>query len=405
MYDVIIAGGGFSGLCAAIEAKKTNKRVLIIEKSNRLGKKILVTGNGRCNLANTYIDEQCFRSDNLKLFNNAFKDLDYKYITKYFNSLGLYTTDKNGYIYPMSLQASTVLNLFEDLVKELNIEVLLNSDIIKVKHNKFFSIYISGNDKVYESNKLILATGGKAYIKNYEDYMGYDIAKSLGHTIIKPLPALVGLKSKDKFLKKAGKIRVGAKASLYIDNSYITSNQGELQLTEYGISGVMIFMLSRYCNKAITENKNVKILIDFMPDYNENELCDIILDIHNNRSRLNIYQLLCGLINNNLANALVAAASNNRNLHIESWSKDDVKYFINKYIKNYYLDIYDSLDFSMAQVTQGGIPLDEVDLTKMESKKCNNLYMCGELLDIDGTCGGYNIMWAIASGIRAGKGI
>ena len=396
MKKVIIIGGGASGLTAAIKASK-NYDVTIIEKNNKLGKKILITGNGKCNYWN----------ENQDVNNMYHSSGDYKKIINQLNltkahafldSIGIIPFIKNGYYYPNSNQAISVVNALVDEVINNNVKVI-NEEVIKVekKDNKFII-----NNK-YESDYLIVATGGKAAPKTGSDGFGYEIAKSFNHNIIKPLPALVGLEVEENIKELSG-IRLIGEVNLLINNEFIQKELGEVQFNDYGFSGIPVLQISSKAIKALDDNKNVFISINLLPN-----IADDILGLRsflkvqdkhlNNKS---ISQILDQLFNYKLSNYLLKISKIDTNAKIEKLSNDELDLLCHN-ILNFNFKIIKDHGFENAQTTSGGVDLKEINLDTLESLKVKGLYFCGEVLDVDGACGGYNLSFAWTSGLIAGE--
>ncbi len=396
MKKVIIIGGGASGLTAAIKASK-DYDVTIIEKNNKLGKKILITGNGKCNYWN----------ENQDVNNMYHSSGDYKKIINQLNltkahafldSIGIIPFIKNGYYYPNSNQAISVVNALVDETINNNVKVI-NEEVIKVekKDNKFII-----NNK-YASDYLIVATGGKAAPKTGSDGFGYEIAKSFNHNIIKPLPALVGLEVEENIKELSG-IRLIGEVNLLINNELVQKELGEVQFNDYGFSGIPVLQISSKAIKALDDNKNVFISINLLPN-----IADDILGLRsflkvqdkhlNNKS---ISQILDQLFNYKLSNYLLKISKIDSNAKIEKLSNNELDLLCHN-ILNFNFKIIKDHGFENAQTTSGGVDLKEINLDTLESLKVKGLYFCGEVLDVDGACGGYNLSFAWTSGLIAGE--
>ena len=395
MKKVFIIGGGASGLTAAIKASRNGNDVTIFEKNNKLGKKILITGNGKCNYWNENQDLNNYHSsgDYTKIVNQ----MNLVKAHAFLDSIGIVPFIKNGYYYPNSNQAISVVNALVDEAVNCGVKIINEEvkDVIK-KDNKF----IINNS--YESDILILATGGKAAPKTGSDGFGYEIAKKFGHNIIKPLPALVGLETEEN-LKDLSGIRFIGEVSLVINNETIKKEQGEIQINEYGFSGIPVMQISSNAVKALDEGKNVSIKINYLP----NIASDILglrsfLKVQNKHlNNKTISQILDQLFNYKLANYLLKISKIDEHSVIDKLSNDELDLLCHNILNNSYKIVKDH-GFDNAQTTSGGINLKEVNLDTLESLKEKNLYFCGEILDVDGACGGYNLSFAWLSGLIAG---
>lgn len=396
MQKVVVIGGGASGLAAAIYAAKSGNEVTLLERNSSVGKKILITGNGRCNYFNVDQSLRHYHSSCPSSLSEIITDNNLRLILDFFDSIGIVPKIKNGYYYPNSNQAVSVKEtlLFECELLGVNVvnDVFVSSII---KHeNKFI---INGN---IEADKVVLATGSMALPKTGSDGNGYALASSFGHTIIKPLPALVQLIGDGKFLKNWNGIRCDVKACLCEDGKVVLEETGEIQLTDYGASGICIFNLSGRCARGIDENKKEEIIINFLPD-----VLDFIsfMEMRNKKVRgRNLGKLFDGLLNYKLVNVLLDVASVSKDKMYDELSELE-KDRLREVICGFRLKVKGTKTFDNAQVCSGGIPLNEVNSLTMESKKCENLYLTGELLDVDGNCGGYNLTFAFVSGMLAGK--
>ncbi len=403
MSVIIIIGGGASGMMAAITAAQLNKKtkVILIEHGDRLGKKILVTGNGKCNLTNRNMDISCYRSDNLSFVEDALSIFGTADTEKIFENIGLLLKEKNGYMYPYSEQAATVSDVLRAELVRCKIDVQLNIKINNiVAKDNCFEIYCEDNKK-FIGDKLILATGSKASPKTGSDGSGYELAKMLGHKIIKPLPALVQLVCEGNFWKGIAGVRCDANVVIKADDKFVCEDRGELQLTEYGISGIPVFQVSRFAVRALDKGQRVNACIDFLPVISEERIFKFI-KAQTDASAKTAEECLNGLLNKKLTVFILKEAKIPYSKELSVLSDREVKLVI-KIIKNFEVKVTGSKSFDMAQVCSGGVDTTQVDSKTMQSKKIKGLYFVGELLDVDGICGGYNLQWAWTSGYLAGQ--
>ncbi len=260
--NIFIIGGGASGLIAAIKASKNGNKVTILEKNTKCGKKLLLTGNGRCNFWNSDINVNAYQTSN--------KDLLAKILAKkqdevldFFKAIGIVPKVINGYYYPYSNQATSILNALVNKCLKLKVNIKYEEEVSKIIKKDKFYIYTSNN--VYQADKVILATGGKSYPKTGSDGKGYELASSFGHQIKKVLPALVQLRGKENFYKELKGVRCEAILTLSENNKEIKSEQGEVLFTDYGISGICTFNLSSLVARGLDNNYQEEILINFVP--------------------------------------------------------------------------------------------------------------------------------------------
>lgn len=408
-------------MMAAITASRRGHHVTIIEHNGRVGKKLLVTGNGRCNYTNVDISLKHFHGGDKFLIDSVLRSFDQKKTVELFNELGVFPKEINGGIYPFSEQASAVLDCLRmELIKQ-KIDVVTEAhpnDITKIPVEQAYEAIRRANGKYVEFDtkevfkvitnqgtfyfdKLIIATGSKAQEKTGSDGSGYEIAKKFGHSIRKPLPALCALRCKGDYFKSIAGVRCDGTIKLLVDGEIKKESYGGLQLTDYGVSGIPTFQISYLAARALDKGKNVSVILDFIPEISSvDELYDMVTDRIKNNPDKAMDELLIGLFNK----ALCAAF--NKLCGIEqktvcSTVKGNVILKLCKLIKNFKIDVLSTNSFENAQVCSGGVKLDEVKNT-LESKIVNGLYFAGEILDVNGDCGGYNLQFAWSSGYVAG---
>ena len=400
MKKIFVVGAGASGLIASIYAKDSNNEVILLERNPEPGKKILVTGNGRCNYYNEDQNLSHYNSNNNELINKIITEENKTEILNIFNKIGIIPKIKNGYYYPYSNQATSIKNALINEAKRKQVKIITNTYVENiVKENNKNKVIT--NNETYYVDSLILATGSKSAPKTSSDGNGYELVKKLNHTLIKPLPALTALKGNEKYFKEWQGIRSDVKISLYENNNLVKEEEGEIQLTDYGISGICTFNLSRHANKLLDKNIRPYVLINFLPMLEENKenWFEERNKLMNNRT---IDELLDGILNYKLTNTILKILNINKEIKYNDLTKEQKEKLINK-ITNFKLETTDSNSYEASQVCMGGVPLTEIDILTMESKLNNNLYIIGELLDVDGECGGYNLTFAWISGMLAGK--
>lgn len=406
MKKIVIIGGGISGFTAAINAKTNNNEVIILEGQDKPLKKLLITGNGKCNYFNDEFIPSKFHSFNEELLKNIISLENKNKILTFFKSIGIIPRIKENYYYPYSNQAISVKNSFLKEIENKNIKLKLNSYVkdIKKENDKFLVYY---NDDVLVCDELIISTGGKSYPKTGSDGSGYNLSKKLGHTINKILPALVGLKCKEPFLKKLNGVRSNATVSLFINDKLIKSEIGEVQFTNYGLSGICIFNLSSIASRSISENKKVKISINFLDKLkikNKKSFQEFIFSSEYNFKKEKVSYFLDNLLNYKLTNVILEKTKIEGNKLVSKLSDNEINMLF-KNLFSFTMNIIDTNNFESAQITSGGVSLYEINPLTFESKIVSNLYLTGEVLDIDGDCGGYNIAFAVLSGILAGESV
>ena len=389
---VCIVGGGAAGMIAAIMAARNHAAVTILEHNEKTGKKLLATGNGRCNLTNEKQEKMCYHSEHPELLWDILQNFPFEQTLDFFGKIGIYPVSKNGYFYPSSMQASSVQEVLEMEARFLKVKIKCKEHVKEIKisdtkENPRFSVVTETWQ--YPADAVILACGSQASEIDGADGSGYTLAKQLGLKVINPLPALVPLKGKGNYFSKWAGTRIYGKICLQSQNEIVQTEEGELQLTDYGISGIPVFQLSGLAAKLLQHQHSVTLMIDFLPDVTPKELEELLLK----RKELCPYkttkELCIGLFPKKLIEVLVD-------------KKTDLSTLAEK-IKKFSMEIVGTKPFSNAQVCQGGVSLEEISPKTMECKKIPGLYLAGELLDADGICGGYNLQWAWSSGACAGK--
>ena len=401
MTRVGIVGAGASGLMAAITAARNGADVCIYENKDKAGKKILATGNGRCNFTNTCQDPSFYRSDNKDFPLKVLNKFDYKDVLDFFFELGICTNDRNGYIYPKSDQASAILEVLLYEAKSLGVKIITECKIAEIRKRKKEFKLISEKGDAFKADKVIVCAGSKASPVTGSDGSGYTLAKSLGHSLVPVLPSLVQLRCKEKFYKKVSGVRVNGKVTLYVNNKETASDTGEIQLTNYGISGIPVFQISRYAATGLYNKKEVKAVINFMPDFDEGALKDFIVNRINTRPLKTIDEFFTGIFNKKLAQLFVTILNIKESVLVKDLSDRDIERIV-KLISSFTTEVTETNSFEQAQVCAGGINTKEVNDETLESLYVKDLYFAGEILDVDGICGGYNLQWAWSSGYVAG---
>ncbi len=394
MNKVIVIGGGASGLVAAINAARCGNEVIILEKNNSCGKKILVTGNGKCNYFNEDFVSSHYDSYDKNLIDNIINDKNKNLVLDFFDSIGVIPNIKNGYYYPHSNQAVSILNALMLEINRLNIKVICNTLVLNIKKvNDIFEIVTNNN--LYKCDKVIIATGSYAYYK--DEVNSYELIKE--HKINRVLPALVQLRLDNNICKKWAGVRVNSRIKLYEDNKFIKGEVGELMLTNYGISGICAMQLSGIIAKGLDNGKREELVINFVPDIanSDKEMIEF-LDNYNKNHNFKVREIVDNLINYKLGNAINSEIND---FYYSELSKKQ-KYELVSNLTNYKVKIVGTNTFKEAQTCSGGISLKEINLKTMESFKVNNLYFTGEIIDINGDCGGFNLGFAWLSGLIAG---
>lgn len=401
--EVFIIGGGASGIVAAIFAARAGKRVTILEANDRFGKKLLLTGNGRCNYFNEDLSISHFHSQKKELLPQLIKEETLKEVLSFFEEIGIVPKIKNGYYYPYSNQATSIREALLVEAEKQGVRILTEEKVRDIRKKQTFEIYTETHQ--YQADIVVLATGSKAYPKTGSTGDGYTFAKSFGHSIVPILPSLVPLVGEERYFSLWNGIRSDVKLTLFENEKKIAEEFGEIQLTNYGISGICVFNLSGYVAKGLKDGKKERIEINFMPWVSSlKEAFSWMEDRSKKLKGRTIEQLFEGFLNYKLIFLFCKLAPISKDLLWENLS-DTQKETLISMLFSFSFDVKDTKSYEQSQVCSGGVPLSEVKIPSLESKLVQGLYFTGELLDVDGDCGGYNLSFAWLSGLLAGKDI
>ncbi len=400
-YDLTVIGGCSAGLVAAINAKRLYPqiKVAIIEKLPRIGKKLLATGNGKCNITN--MQALCHNYINKDFAKFALESYPPEKIIDFFESLGLLTyADSCSRVYPESNMAASVVDALRFEIERLKIDVYCDTPATEIKKSK--GKFFINNE--FCSEKIIVCAGGKSSAPQGSDGSGYTLAKGLGHSITKTVPALVPLNASPEITKPLKGVRVRNVNLTLKGEKIIAKTSGEILFTDYGLSGIAAMELAAPAQKYID---NVKLTpftyIDFLPDMSYDKLFDYIKNLSNIKGFCNLDNLLTGILPKPAGIAICKACKLYKaERNVSSLTDNEIRQIAEK-IKKFPLEITGTRGFLNSQVTSGGIKVDEINEKTMESKICKNLYFAGEIIDVDGGCGGFNLQWAWASGMLAGE--
>ena len=400
-FDLIIVGGCSAGLAAAINAKRLHPEmsVAVIEKLPRIGKKLLATGNGKCNLTNEYaLNHEYVNRDFAQA---AFDAYPPQKIVEFFGSTGLLCyADSEGRVYPESNTAASVVDALRFEIERLKIDVFCETPVtdIKKKSNGF----LINNE--FECKKLIITTGGKSSPPQGSDGSGFLLAKQLGHSVTKLYPALVPICASPEITKPMKGVRVRNVTLTLKGEKKIAQTRGEILFTDYGLSGIAAMELASQAQKYIDDVKLKPFTyIDFMPDMSYDDLIEYLKNLCEIKGFCKIDNLLTGFLPKAVGIAICKATKlYNAEMRIDELKEKDFRQTAQK-IKSFPLEVSGTKGFANAQVTSGGIKGGELDPKTMQSKICPNLYFAGEIIDVHGGCGGFNIQWAWAAGMLAGE--
>ncbi len=395
-----IVGGGASGLMAAIFAARAGADTAIYERNERVGKKILATGNGKCNFSNEVMGREAYNGSGADIVEAALAQFGVSQTKAFFEEIGMRIKDRNGYLYPASEQAATVLDVLRYEAARLGVGVHTGCRVIKIEKRKQEIILKTEDGEESQFDAVVLSCGGKAAPKTGSDGAGLLLAAGLGHRIVETVPALTALRCEGDFWKSVAGVRCDAKVTLFADSKLRRAERGEVQMTDYGISGIPVFQLSRDAAYALNEQKEVVAEIDFLPDFEDAEN-DLFWDKRWDRQGLQtMEQFMTGIVNKKIGLLLLKMAGIGVTGEASRVSEEKRKE-LKKLFRRFTVRVRQVNSYEHAQVCAGGV--DCAELTgQMESKKAPGVYFAGEIVDIDGRCGGYNLQWAWTSGAIAG---
>ena len=393
MIETGIIGAGAAGIMAAYAAAGDDTKVTVIERNNEPLKKLCLTGNGRCNFSNADLSGKFFNFGENHPFSKILEEYDSNWLENLFKENGMLSINKDGLKYPRSEKAVTVKDTLLKMVKEKNVEFLLSQKVTAIeKGEKFKVIFEDGKEK--EFDRIIITTGGKAYPATGSDGAGFRLARALGHKVTFTYPHLTRLFTEEKDVLSLSGVRFKVKVSGSVNGNKTESESGEIQFTDKGLSGICIFNLSRFLSKPLEDGAECKIIIDFLPEYGEKELSDYLKTQLEKRT---YKETLEGMLGADIASLIQKRVYKNTDKNdISKITEESVRQ-----IKGLEVTISGHDSFSNAQVTGGGVDIAEIG-ENMESKICKGLFFAGEVMDVDGKCGGYNLHWAFASGFVAG---
>lgn len=390
-----IIGAGASGVFAALILKQNYIDTTVIERNANALKKIYATGNGRCNFTNRNVSYKNYHGENPKFTISAIKKFDNYDVIEFFNDMGIPEVElENGKIFPKSLQASSIVKQMMCLANHLEVEFIYDSFVDDVRKNgNVFEV--KSNGSLCKFDYLIIACGSKAYKKSGSDGNGYILMEKLGHNIVKTHPGIVQLRLNGDSFKKMSGTKFKANAKLVVDGKEVFEFYHDVLFTDYGISGPTILQLSGEAIRAKNKGLDVKIRIDTV-DLDENKLYEHLIYIISLNYYKKINELLVGLINDNLIEEVLNQANIEYDINVCELSKEEI-YKLAHTLKNLEFSVSGYKDEDSGQITCGGVDTDEINPSTMESKKIKNLYIIGEIMDVDGDCGGYNLQWAFSS--------
>lgn len=397
-----IIGGGASGMVAAITAAKEGAEVMVLEKNDRVGKKILATGNGKCNLGNLEFHTDHYYCSDPEKLHKIFRVFSPWDTITFFEDAGLMIKEKNGYLYPYSEQASAVLDILRMQLERTGVKVMTEVRIreaIYDKKKECFTLRIQG--ETLDFDRLILACGSPASLKNGEGLDGYRLAEAFGHQVTPLLPGLCGLRSDENFVRALAGVRAQAKVELWIEEQMAAQEIGEVQFTDYGISGIPVFQMSRLAADALKKGKTVQAVVDFFPDREEDAYQFMNRLRFEAQKEKTLENYMTGVLNKKINMVMIKQAGCKASQTAKEAGFKKVEEIM-QLCRRFTIHISKTQFMENAQICAGGVRLEEIT-TELESVLVKGLYFAGEMVDVDGKCGGYNLQWAWSSGYTAGK--
>lgn len=405
MAKIIVIGGGAAGLTAALTAAQTqtDASVTILERMDRVGKKILATGNGRCNLTNEDVSPAHYYSRDKALLRKAMYDMPVEQVLEFFRSFGLFCqTEEEGRVYPYCKQASMVLDVLLPALEREKIDVQCGYAVEEIARNKGGFRVKTADGRAFSADKVILTCGGKAAPKLGSDGSGFRLAQQLGHSCTPLYPALTAMKCDMNSLGGLKGIRAHGKLSLHANNACLGENTGEIQFTEYGLSGIPAMQVSGQLSR-LRKGEKCTALVDLFPEWSEEALLQELKARQKALPEETLESFLLGTIHKRLAFAVLKSSGLQPLSRKAATLTGKELHMLANTLKNWRFTVTGTQGWDAAQVTGGGIPLQELDMETMQSLKVPGLYFAGEILDVVGDCGGFNLHWAWCSGMRAGR--
>lgn len=402
--NVLIIGGGASGLVAGISAARKGARVTLIEGLDRVGKKILATGNGRCNLTNITTGTRHYHGKNPEFIEGALSQVDVEETLRFFQLLGLETkVEEDGKVYPLSDQGSSVLDLLRYEIEKLGVHQILGDPVVRLEKRKNHFVAATKAGKQLTGDRVILATGGKSAPKLGSDGSGYQLGEGLGHSLTPVFPALVQIKCGNRSFRSMKGVKIQGSISLESEGQTLRKEGGEVLFTDYGISGPPVLQLSRGVQECLEQKKTSEVILDFFPEATKEKLYETLWMLFSLDGDKPLDFSMVGLLNKRVIPVIMKEAGIKDLKKPCGMVQDHEVQGLVRVLKSCRLQPTGTLSWKDSQVTAGGFCTKEIHGRTLESKKVEGLYFTGEVLDIDGDCGGFNLQWAWSSGIIAGE--
>lgn len=402
MKQIAVIGGGASGMAAAITAAKAGAAVTIFEKSPRVGKKLLATGNGRCNISNRFCTIDRYHGGDPDFILHAMQTYDVDNTEKFFNDMGLMITElEDGKLYPRPLQASAVLDVLRMEAERQRVQTVCNCEIEEIRPRGRDFLLLSG-EKSFAADAIIVAAGGEAAPQLGGTESGYRLLHKLGHSITQRIPSIVQLKTDVTTIKPLSGMKIDGTVRLFTGKKEVRSQFGEILFTDYGVSGPPIMQISGSASRLLHEDRSAILLLDLAPELQQKKLYFLLKSRAFTHSERSLEEFLVGMFPKRLGMCAIKTISPvPLSRRISELADKDLQALAAQ-LKAWRLTVKGTNGFRNAQVTAGGATVKEFNSNTMESKLVPGLYACGEVLDVDGDCGGFNLQWAWASGRLAG---
>ncbi len=402
--QVIVIGGGAAGMMAAITARRLGAQVTILERNTRVGKKLLATGNGRCNYTNINAGISCYHGMNPGFAQYALTHFTVEDALAFFKKLGIEPkVEEEGKVFPMSEQASSVLDVMRYELEELGVNVVCEALVRNISQEKDDFLIELEDGKFFRGDRVIISAGGKSMPASGSDGKGYDLAQQLGHRITDIFPALVQIMLEGSFFKRIEGVKVNGTAEIIHNDRSFAIDQGDILFANYGVSGPPILQISRKAAELFRAGEEVYLKITMLDRMTREELRVLLKRRLQNAGEKSIEFSLVGLINKRLIPVvLMEAGIDDLKRRAVDITAQEI-YELTRILTDWRFKVRGTKGWNSAQVTAGGIDTSEIDTDTMESRLVPGLYFCGEIIDIDGKCGGFNLQWAWSSGFVAGQ--
>lgn len=398
---IIVVGGGAAGMMAAIVAKRKGAIVTLLERNDRVGKKLLTTGNGRCNYTNLNLNMDNYHGINSSFSEFGLTEFNQNDTIDFFEKLGISPANEdNGKVFPLSFQASSILDVLRYELEYQGVELITNAYVVDISKKDKFIVKLK-DGKVFTSDKVIMATGGMAMPASGSDGNGYSILKKLGHTTTDIFPGLVQLKLEGNIFKQINGVKFIGTAGIYHKDNLIAKDRGDILFTDYGISGPPILQISRKAIEYTNNGKDVELKVSIIDTMTSKDLYEYLIKRFTNLWMKDLEESLIGLINKRLILPVIKQLDLDKSQNVANISNDDILRLADL-LTSWSFKVTGNRGWGQAQITAGGINTNEINSKTMESKLIKGLYIVGELIDIDGDCGGFNLQWAWSSGYIAG---